>query len=646
MKMIGCLVLSLAVFCHCAGAEEAGSYHLGAIEVYGLIDPVALSGADEVFREQAQTFEKNSVADLLTLSPGISMLIGGRNEKNFTIRGFDQRQVSVFLDGIPVTQAFDGYTDLGLFDTALIDSVLIPKGHSSVLYGANTMGGTVNLLSARPENPFEGNIRGRQGSDSRFDGNFSLGTRQERFYAMLAGGLTDTDGYDLSDAYRENAVEDGGRRENSDQWKKTLYLKAGATPAGGGEYFIAYNRIEGEWGMPLRTTLFRPRYWRYSDWDKNTLYGVGDFQIKAVAVRARLFYDHARNVLDSYDDETYTTQTMGYAFHSTYEETSYGGSLMLSLPGRGRHLPSLALHYREDTHEQQSDYAASWEKYSSETWSVGIEEQLKLTRALSLQAGLGYDLVRPRHANGGPLRDDADAFNFSTGINYSVDETTRVHALFSGKSRFPTLKELYAESLDRSKIPNPDLHEETALNVEIGAEKTFGDSLIVRTALFYSRIEDLIANVDIDADTEQYRNIDSAEYRGLEFGLQAFVAEVHELTLNYTYLDARNTSANKLSRHLPDRPSHTLTLGELWNLTQAMSLAALLRAETGRYYQDWDGVYRLPGYAVFDLKARYAVKENFALEAGVKNVFDRNYFLDIGLPRAGRTCFAGVNVTF
>jgi len=641
------LFLTLLCFACTGFAEVVPDYHLGTIEVKGTFDATVFYAAEEVYKDQADTYEKNSIADALTLSPGVNITIGGRNEKNFTIRGFSQRQLPVFLDGIPISQAYDGYVDLGLFDTAMIDSIIIPKGHSSVLYGVNTLGGSVNLLSVRPKARFEGSVQGSLSSDSQSESKLSLGTLQNRFYAMLVAELTEADGFRLSDDYQENAIENGGRRENSDQLKKSLYLKAGVTPSTSSEFFIAYNRIDGEWGMPPRISDFA-RYWRYTDWNKDTLYGVGDFQMGEIGVRTRMFYDQGRNVLDSYDDDNYATQNRGYAFHSIYEESSYGGSLTLSHHGLENHLPSLAVHYREDTHEQQSDFGSNWEKYSSETWSVGLEDQLQLTDNTTLLAGVGYDLVQPVYADGATLHNNSDAFNFSAGLNYDLDPTTKIHFLVSAKNRFPTLKELYSGYIDWN-LPNPDLHEEKTVNYEIGSEKSFGDSLIVRAALFYSQIDDLIENVVIDSVNriDQVQNIDSAEYRGFEFSTQAFVGDAHELLLNYTYLEARNTSANRISNQLPDRPRHTLVLADSWNLTDKLSFSPLLRMEARRYYRDNDdSMKKLPSYAIFDLTTRYQLHRNIKVTAGIKNAFDRNYSLDDGLPREGRTFFAGLESTF
>ena len=91
----------------------------------------------------------------------------------------------------------------------------------------------------------EGSVQGSISSDSQSESKLSLGTFQNPFYVMLVAELTKADGFRLSNDYQENAIEDGGRRENSDQLKKSLYLKAGVIPSTSSEFFIAYNRNGG-----------------------------------------------------------------------------------------------------------------------------------------------------------------------------------------------------------------------------------------------------------------------------------------------------------------------------------------------------------------------------------------------------------------
>jgi len=64
-----------------------------------------------------------------------------------SIRGFDSREVPLFIDGIPVYVPYDGYVDLGRFTTADLAAIQVAKGFSSVAYGANTLGGAISRFS-------------------------------------------------------------------------------------------------------------------------------------------------------------------------------------------------------------------------------------------------------------------------------------------------------------------------------------------------------------------------------------------------------------------------------------------------------------------------------------------------------------------
>ncbi len=102
-----------------------------------------------------------SLAGALALAPGVSFVrIGSRNETAVYVRGFDMRQVPLFIDGIPVYTPYDGYADLERFTTFDVAEVRVSKGFASVLYGPNALGGAINVVSRRPAARLEG--RGRR----------------------------------------------------------------------------------------------------------------------------------------------------------------------------------------------------------------------------------------------------------------------------------------------------------------------------------------------------------------------------------------------------------------------------------------------------------------------------------------------------
>ena len=65
----------------------------------------------------------------------------------------------MFLDGVPLYVPYDGYVDFGRFTTFDLARIEVASGAASLLYGPNILGGAINLISRRPERPFEADLR-------------------------------------------------------------------------------------------------------------------------------------------------------------------------------------------------------------------------------------------------------------------------------------------------------------------------------------------------------------------------------------------------------------------------------------------------------------------------------------------------------
>ena len=64
-----------------------------------------------------------SFADLLAKVPSVKVQSNSRGEQVFALRGSDQRQVALTLDGAPLVSAWDGQLDLSLLPTSAIERV-------------------------------------------------------------------------------------------------------------------------------------------------------------------------------------------------------------------------------------------------------------------------------------------------------------------------------------------------------------------------------------------------------------------------------------------------------------------------------------------------------------------------------------------
>jgi iron complex outermembrane receptor protein len=629
-------------------SKNQGVFSLGEVVVTGEANQ-EVTTTDVVDQDQIRLTNSKNVSDALDTLPGLFINVGTKNERNFILRGFNERYVPVFFDGIPIYVPNDGYVDTGKLPTGGISRITVTKGVSSVLYGPNTMGGVINVVTKKPEKPLEGEISTEYSEENAWRTNLNVGSRMDRFYFMLSGGLLNSDGYRLSDDFKPSANEDGNTRDNTDidQWNGNV--KVGFTPKEGQEFAFGVNHVRSEWGLPPDAYTERPRFWRFTDWEKTTYYVIGDSTLTdKLTAKIRVYHDTYYNVLDSYDDNTYSTQTRRYAFHSTYDDYTNGGSLTLTSTHILRNSLAFAFHYKQDVHREQDDYEADWERYETRYYSFGLEDTLKLTDTLSAVVGAAYDLQKPEYANGETVRDSDNSLGPMAGITWSVLEGTDVYASVGKKTRFPTLMELYSSYLDQDLLPNPDLEKEEAVNYDVGIRHRLPFNSVLEFNVYYSDLKNLIATKAVAPDVDQKVNIDKARYQGFEFNLGTKFLPHNDLNLSYTYLDAENRSSDRTSDYLEERPKHKLYVSDLFEVNEWVSLFGKVSWYSKQYYEDWDtGEWKtLSGFVTADAKVMVTLKKYLTLEGGVKNIFDENYELSPGYPREGRTFFAGMRVVF
>ncbi|WP_231390614.1 TonB-dependent receptor plug domain-containing protein [Pseudomonas qingdaonensis] len=155
------LVAVAALGAESALAEQKNTFTLGEIQISAPQDETLSTGGSVIDLKDIRLHDRETVASALTLAPGVNLgYIGGRAEQVVFVRGFDRLQVPVYIDGIPTYVPYDGNIDLGRFTTYDLSRIQVDKGFASLLYGPNTMGGAINLVTRRPVQEFEGEVGG------------------------------------------------------------------------------------------------------------------------------------------------------------------------------------------------------------------------------------------------------------------------------------------------------------------------------------------------------------------------------------------------------------------------------------------------------------------------------------------------------
>ena len=129
--------------------------------------PIAVSAfSDEILEERQIEF----ASDIQLQVPGLSYSANGFNGGGFAIRGVSNfataasadAGVELHINGMPVGNT--STNEQGFLDLARIEVLRGPQG---TLFGRNSTGGVVNMITARPDlDAFEGNVRIQAGSDN------------------------------------------------------------------------------------------------------------------------------------------------------------------------------------------------------------------------------------------------------------------------------------------------------------------------------------------------------------------------------------------------------------------------------------------------------------------------------------------------
>lgn len=642
--LMGLAALSLACSAVLAADSDSdsgsGVFELGTVTVSAereRADGEAVLGQQEMERQQADT-----VSDAVRMLPGITLTrSGARNEEMIYLRGFDSRQVPVYVDGIPLYVPYDGYVDFSRFTTFDLAEIRVAKSGASLLYGPNTLGGAINLVTRKPRKPFEGDLRLGLGTGQTRKAAVNLGGNQGLWYYQFGASYLDADSFALPKGFRDakpEPTDTGNYRENAYRTDKRLSFKLGLTPNASDEYAVGYVYQQGEKGQPVYTgTSTRPnavRYWRWPYWDKDSLYFLSSTRMGANnLLKTRIYHDTYKNGLDMYTDASYTEHDPT----SSYKDISKGASIEWTNFSLSGHELSFAAHYKVDEHDDTGKF------YRDVTTSLVVEDQISLSERWQLNLGISREKRDAKEVYHWP-KGNTQATNALARLSYALNERgDEVYGVLSRKTRFPTIKDRYSARMGRA-LPNPDLKPETANHVELGFQGQPWAGAQGQAALFYSRVNDQIQTVIVPSDAcggstcDQAQNVGRTRNMGLELALAQRLGAQWQLRGSYTYLHRTNLSDRSIT--LTETPSHRLFAAMHWSPSAVWELRATLEAERGRRVSFDGGTYRkLGGFGVVGLSAAYKPMKNMTLEFGVNNLGDKWYEYADGHPMPGRAWY-------
>jgi iron complex outermembrane receptor protein len=238
-------------------------------------------------------------------------------------------------------------------------------------------------------------------------------------------------------------------------------------------------------------------------------------------------------------------------------------------------------------------------------------------------------------------KDDTHAWNVQLGGIFDISSTRQISFSLARKTRFATMKDRYSYKLGTA-IPNPYLTPENAINYDIAYNEKITGIGFYKVSAFFNNIHDVIMQVsNVQGSSSQMQNLGKANYYGAEAEFEAQLISFMNAGANYTYLKRKNIS-NPNMKFL-DTPESKVIMYVKVSLLSELDVTGNMEYNSQRYSTS-DGVYEAGDYAVFNLKTSVNLFKHFEMDAGVKNLFDRNYCLVEGYPEAGRTGYLNLRL--
>ena len=671
------LPLSLALSCAYANAEQPAAQEQNAPVKDQIMtiwsSPITVT-TDVIAGEKLQKSNKTNVVEALNTMPGVMLQQSGkRGEYSIGIRGFDNRQVTVFYDGVPIYVPYDNALDLSRFLVADLESIEVSKGYASLLQGPNMMGGAVNFKSRTPKAPFEARLGFSQGmtrhKNAGYTANATLGARNDLGFIQVSGSQLTRNFVGLPAGVHDK-LSPNGRRINSDTQDRRGSVKLGFTPRENDEYVFTYANQKADKNVPLYigdnpNTLKNTKYWRWPTYNKESFYYNGTTQInEGITLLTRAYHDKFKNTLEIYNSPEDINK--GNTDPTDYDDHSTGAGAQLAFDLFEADVLSFSFNWKDDVHkaDEWRKGDVTQRKFKDRTFSLASEYQWAITDATDFIGGVSWDRRENKTAwtmaNSDKKYDPSatkNHVNWQGVLKHRLINDDEIQFTLGERSRFASLKERYIikpkKDVDRGEI-NPTLKPEKALIFELRYQGKLGQNWGYDASTYYNKVKDSINSViyhENGKSVMQFQNIGRVDYMGLDLGINGKLNDIFSTGLSYSYI---HNDVKDSDEKLSDLPKHKLAAWLKAQATESFSITLFQEARSNSYSSteinkktgEKIADFYAAGFGKTDLRADYDVGYGISLNASVNNLFDKTYAYSEGYIQEGRNFWFGVDYKF
>ncbi len=498
------------------------------------------------------------VDDVLQKIPGVNIMDGQANIRGGSGWSYGAgSRVLLLVDDIPALQADAGFPNWKDIPVENIEQIEVVKGAASALYGSSAMNGIINIRTGFAKSepvtklatyytaylaPKDAKKQWWKGNAQPYDAGFSV-SHAQKFNKL---DVVATAFYNNTSSFLKDVYDKYGRISFATRYRITDRLSVGInanfnqSSANNFFYFAnhldsAYIGAKGSYNSGVRRRFWVDPYLNYFDKKGNRhkiltrFYSVDNQLGNNQSNQSKLYYGEYQFQRPMFDDKLVVTAGA----------VSGGTSVQAPLYGNN--------------------------SYSSLNLAAYAQADAKLNR-LNLSFGARYErntiygpdtiIFNKRYKeaapNGGQLKEAKPVFRL--GANYKVAQATFLRASWGQGYRFPTIAELYINTLAGALriFPNPKLTSETGWTGEFGVKQGFkigGFQGFADASVFqseYTNMMEFQANGEFLFKAGEFAfhsiNVGNTRIKGFEVSVQG-QGKVGDFTpsvlMGYTYIDPK-----------------------------------------------------------------------------------------------------------
>lgn len=558
--------------------------------------PVAFAGVPEtvITRAEIDRLQATSVLSLLENRAGLNLVNQGGTGQLTTVSmwGMNGSQTLVLIDGVRMGSLTAGAPYLENLPVALIDHIDIIKGPRSGQYGADAMGGVIQIFTRKGKTGVHPSFSVAGGSNKTFETSANVSGGNGPFDYSIGASHQGTGGFNAytdttGSPYAVNQPDNDGYRNNSANGRVDYTGDNGARI---GVHWLGTNAFTDYDGSSYVGNQQRSRQQNFGL--DGALMKIGLWQLRASAgrniERQTQYYDGA------YVSEYNSRQDL---FSLANDFSFSQGLLTLGADRLNDHVSS-SVNYDVTSRHNNGLFA----QYATQIADLSIQTA---------------------------LRHDSNS-QFGTANTGSVDLSWQLNpslALTGGYGtgfHVPSFNFLYYPG----GYANPDLQPEHSHTARLGFNWQNGTGWTSSLTAFRTRTRDLIAS---SASTNYVPyNINQAQSLGTEWQL-GWHDQDWTLNGSATWISAVD---RKTGVSTPRQPKWSGRI-DLDRQLGAWRMGMTVRGQTQTHESVFDQVNH--GFATADLRLSYAYGQNWHIEAKLSNILDKTYQTAYDYNQAGRT---------